>query len=71
MKKVINILLALLVSFPGFSQEVEMADTLRSNGKIYVLMSIILVILVGLAAYLVVIDRKACRLEKRLNENKH
>ncbi len=71
MKKASSVLLAFLVSFSAFSQEVEMADTFRSNGKIYVLVSIILVILAGLIIYLVIIDRKATRLEKRLNENRH
>jgi CcmD family protein len=47
-----------------------MADKMRSEGKIYVLVAIILVILLGLVVYLVMIDRKATRLEKRLDENK-
>ncbi|CAN5451491.1 hypothetical protein BH10BAC4_BH10BAC4_24790 [soil metagenome] len=70
MKKLSSILFALLLAIPAYSQEVEMADKLRSEGKIYVLVAIVLVILVGLVSYLVVIDRKTTRLEKRLNENK-
>jgi hypothetical protein len=59
----------LLLSIPGFSQEsVEMADTMRSEGKIYVVVAIGLVILGGLIIYLFTIDRKAARLEKKLDE---
>ena len=70
MKKLTKILPALLLAVPAYSQEVEMADKLRADGKIYVLVAIVLVILVGLISYLVLIDRKTSRLEKRLDENK-
>jgi len=46
--------------------EVGMADTMRSEGKIYVVVAIMLVILAGIAAYLFSIDRKVSRLEKRI-----
>lgn len=48
------------------AQDVEMADTLRAEGKIYVVVGIILIIFAGLIIYLVSIDRKVSRLEKRL-----
>jgi hypothetical protein len=41
-----------------------MADTMRSNGKIYVVIAVILTILAGLILYLVRIDRRVSRLEK-------
>ena len=69
MKKVSSLLLAVLLAIPAFPQEVEMADGLRADGKIYVLVAILLVILVGLVAYLVTIDRKASRLERKLEES--
>lgn len=46
---------------------VEMADTMRSEGKIYVVVGIILIVLVGLIAYLFMLDRKAKKLEDRLS----
>lgn len=62
-------LLALLISPLLFAQqEVEMADTLRSNGKIYVVVAIVMLILAGLIGYLVMLDRKVARLEKRLQD---
>ncbi len=66
MNKRINFLLSfLLLTAVAQAQDVEMAETMRSNGKIYVVVSIILVILLGLVAYLVSIDRKVSNLEKR------
>lgn len=45
-------------------QPAEMADNMRSNGKIYVVIAVILTILGGLIAYLIRLDRKITRLEK-------
>lgn len=44
--------------------QVEMADTLRANGKIYVVVVILAVIFIGIIGYLIVIDRKLSKLEK-------
>ncbi len=42
----------------------DMADLMRSNGKIYVVVAVILTILVGLFIYVFLLDRKISRLEK-------
>ncbi len=68
MKKIISLFAFLVLSFSGFAQEVEMADTMRSEGKIYVVVAILLVILAGLVAYVIAIDRKATRMEKKLDD---
>jgi len=55
----------LLVCFFANAQpEVDMADTMRSNGKIYVVIAVILTILLGLILYIVRLDRKISKLEK-------
>ena len=41
-----------------------MADALRRDGKIYVVVASALIILIGLFLYLVRLDRKISRLEK-------
>lgn len=46
------------------SRTVEMADAMRSNGKIYVVVAVMATILAGLLLYLVRIDRRVTRLEK-------
>jgi len=68
MKKVSRILLGLLLIINPtlFAQDAQMADTMRSEGKIYVVVAIILVIFFGLITYLMLTDRKISKLEKRL-----
>lgn len=64
--------LTLILCSAGFvkAQEAEMADAMRSNGKIYVVVSIVLLILLGIVVYLFSLERKVSRLEKRLFEKK-
>ena len=66
MKKIVSLFLLFSVTLSAQSQEVEMADSMRSNGKIYGVVAIMLVILLGLLIYLVSIDKKVSRLEKKL-----
>lgn len=69
MKKVILSLLlvinGLMCSFAQSNTGVEMATGLRSSGKIYVVVTVLVVLFLGLAIYLVTIDRKISRLEKQ------
>lgn len=48
--------------------EIPMADEMRANGKIYVVVAIVVVILIGLLAYVLIVDRKITRLERKLDE---
>jgi len=43
---------------------VEMADLLRSSGKIYVVIGTISIVFIGLAIYLFSIDKRLSKLEK-------
>ena len=56
----------LLTQFCLFAQpsDVQMADTMRSNGKIYVVVAVILTIFAGIIIYLIRLDKKMSRLEK-------
>ena len=45
-------------------QKTEMADLMRSNGKIYVVIAVIITILAGLIIYLRRVDRRIGKLEK-------
>ncbi len=71
-KKVHCWLLVLASWFMGFSaraqgaaagKPVEMADGLRANGKIYVVIIVVVTILLGLFAYVIRLDRKISRFE--------
>lgn len=57
------ILLSTLATFAQ-EKEVEMADTMRSNGRIYVVVAVMLTILIGLILYVVRLDKKISKLEK-------
>ena len=65
-KKISSLLALLLVSLIGSAQDkkVEMADLMRSNGRIYVVVAVVLTILIGLILYVVRLDRKISKLEK-------
>lgn len=67
MKKSILALMLLLSSVNLFAQtdSVEMADALRSNGKIYVVVLCIVIILAGLLFYLFSLDRRLKKIEKK------
>ena len=54
---------------PVTTQQAEPTDFMRSNGKIYVVVAVIVVIMIGLFIYLVNLDRKITKLEK--NNDKH
>jgi hypothetical protein len=71
-----------LVSMKGIAQDkigitsddyqntsVEMADVMRSEGKIYVLVGIIGIVLGGILVYVVNTDRKISRLEEQFKNN--
>ena len=46
------------------NQEVAMADVMRSNGKIYVVVAVILTLFAGIIFYLVRLDKKISNLER-------
>lgn len=50
------------------NQSVEMADEMRSNGKIYIVVATLSVILGGVLFYVIKIDNKVTKLEKSLED---
>jgi hypothetical protein len=66
LKKITLLLTILLLCVTSFAQDkpVEMADQMRSNGRIYVVVAVMLTILIGLVLYVVRLDRKITKLEK-------
>jgi len=64
---VISLMLALCIGNNAMAQAAEgpeMADLMRSNGKIYIVVAVCLTILIGLFLYAWSIDRKISRIEK-------
>ena len=60
------LILSSLISTLSMAQDkpVEMADHMRSNGKIYIVVAVCLTILAGLFLYVAMLDRKINRIEK-------
>jgi uncharacterized transporter YbjL len=51
--------------------EPQMADSLREDGKIYVVISVIALIFIALVLFIVFVERKIKKLEQRLNKQKN
>ncbi|WP_410220121.1 CcmD family protein [Pedobacter sp.] len=71
MKRILSILAFLMLFVQNiFAQnnEIEMADNLRAEGKIYIVVICIVIILLGLLAYLFSLDKKVKMLEKNSDQ---
>lgn len=66
--KIIIFLMSMLVPFLGKAQEItgpEMADTFRSEGKIYVVIAVLSIAFICIIGYLIYIDIKVKKLENK------
>jgi tetrahydromethanopterin S-methyltransferase subunit D len=71
MNKFILTLIGLMTSLITSAQDKpEMADLLRSNGKIYTVVAVCLTILIGLFIYVFILDRKISRFENETKNRK-
>ena len=66
--------LLLLIDMPVLSQDVvasvEMADTMRESGKIYVVVAVLSVIFLGLSVFLFTLDRRIRIIEESQRQEK-
>ena len=63
-KTIFLLIPAILMTLFLQAQTETMATTMRSNGKIYVVVAVLTTILIGLIAYLIRLDKKISNLEK-------
>jgi len=69
--KRITLIAALLISVLAKAQnDVAMADIMRENGKIYVVVTVVAIIFAGIIVYLIRLDRKTSQMQKQLDELK-
>ncbi len=72
-KKIISFLLLQIITVSAFAQRpdntIEMADVMRSNGKIYVVIAVLLTIFAGLLIFLISQEMKLKKLERKINEH--
>ena len=72
MKKLFfSLLMLLTLTVYGQNKEtggsfVEMADKLREDGKIWVVVTVVLVVLFGLLTYVILLDRKISKIEREV-----
>lgn len=59
------LLIVLLSATNSFGQDVEMADVMRSNGKIYVVVAVAAVVMAGIIGYLAYMDMRIRQMEKK------
>lgn len=68
LKRIAAIILMAMITVMAKAQELDTtADSnsiMKSNGKIYVVMAVVIVIVLGLFLYLINLDRKISKLEK-------
>lgn len=58
------VLLLLIQPLAQAQSAIDMADVMRADGKIYVVVAVLLIIFLGLIGYLIHLDRKISKLEK-------
>ena len=72
-KKYFSVLITVMILLIGFvtlaqdstaNKKPEMADALRADGKIYVVIAVVITILAGLILYVARLDRKISKMEK-------
>ena len=61
-------LLSVTTAFAQSAEAPEMADALRANGKIYVVVAVVALIVTGLLLYLITLDRKVSKLEQQIKK---
>ncbi|MBC7411863.1 MAG: CcmD family protein [Bacteroidia bacterium] len=73
MKKIIALLTTIFISIYAIAQEAicpepqqkpEMADLMRSNGKIYVVVTCLLIVFTCVVVYLISLDKRLSKLER-------
>jgi len=62
-KRIAGVIALCILTMAANAQEDK--DVMRSNGKIYVVVAVVVTIVIGLFLYLLNLDRKISKLEKR------
>jgi hypothetical protein len=57
----------ILAQMPA-NNDIEMADAMVANGKIYVVVGVLTIVFACIISYLIMIDRKISKLEKQIKK---
>lgn len=69
MRKLISVLTTTLLPLSALMAQDGGSDFMRSIGKIYVVVAVIIAIFVGIVLFLIYLDRKLTKLEDQINEH--
>ena len=58
-----------LISLPTAHAQSGSADFMRSMGKMYVVVAVIIAVFVGIVLFLVYLDRRLTRIENQINDH--
>lgn len=67
LKAGILLLILLVITLPIKAQDPLMADTMRSDGKIYVVVAVASIVVIVISIFMINLDRKVSRIEKKIN----
>lgn len=71
MKTLFFFIFTVLTFFIAHAQDnIEMADAMRSSGKIYVVVAVLVLIFSGIILFLLMTERRISRIEKKINHDK-
>ncbi len=65
LKKIAGVIALCILTMTANAQETELGDVMTSNGKIYVVMAVVVTIVIGLFLYLLSLDKKISKMEKK------
>lgn len=72
MKKIISAtILSFITALMATAQvpQVEMADQMRADGKIYVVVGVMTILFLGMLIYLILLDKKISKIEEQVKES--
>jgi uncharacterized membrane protein YcjF (UPF0283 family) len=69
-KHLLSVILVLISNSLVMAQDVEMADAMRANGKIYVVAAVAAIVMAVILVYTITIDRRLSQLEKEKRNSK-
>lgn len=69
MRRFAILLLNLLLPLPALLAQSNDSDFMRSIGKIYVVVAVIVAVFIGIVFFLIYLDRKLTKLEDQINEH--
>ena len=62
--RILSLVLSFFLPLLTQAQAPEMADDMRSNGKIYIVLACVLLVLGGMLAFLLILEGRLSKLEK-------